>query len=207
MKLSNGMFVLYTRKVQIKKGDAMKITRSHHLRVALTLSLIGFLAVAAGCAKKKSITEDEIREAQKIWADGVVHIGSVYSDGGDYKKAAEQHVDERYAYQFDPVLFAPTKATHDQFRKTREGAISYFVGGDENFPEDEGFALEPWTKVRFENAGTSIHDDYAVAMGNYYFTPKDGAEVKVEYTFGYFKDGDGALRINLHHSALPYPKK
>merc|ERR1712087_291408 len=42
-----------------------------------------------------------------------------------------------------------------------------------------------------------------MAMGNYYFTNSAG-ETKVEYTFGYFLDAAGNLRINAHHSALPY---
>jgi hypothetical protein len=186
-----------------KEGDPMKKKTFLCLTAVLVLSVIVF----SGCSKKSTITESEITEAQKTWGDGVVNIGAAYSSGGDYRKAAERHVDNFYAYQFGPVLFAPTKATHDQFRKTRDGAISYFVGGNDDYPEDKGFALTPWTDVRFENAGTYIHGDYAVAMGNYYFTPKDGEEVKVEYTFGYIKDSDGKLKINLHHSALPYPKK
>ena len=49
--------------------------------------------------------------------------------------------------------------------------------------------------------------DSAVAMGNYYFTPVgETAETKVEYTFGYMKDKDGNLRINVHHSSLPFSK-
>jgi hypothetical protein len=40
-------------------------------------------------------------------------------------------------------------------------------------------------------------------MGNYFFTAPDGAEVKVEYTFGYIQDDDGRLRIQLHHSSMP----
>ena len=43
-----------------------------------------------------------------------------------------------------------------------------------------------------------------MAMGNYFFTGPDGKEVKVEYTFGYVKDSAGNLKINLHHSSLPY---
>merc|ERR1712113_1120948 len=31
-----------------------------------------------------------------------------------------------------------------------------------------------------------------------------GAEVKVEYSFGYVLDSEGKLRINLHHSSMPY---
>ena len=150
------------------------------------------------------ITKQEIIQAQKTWAKGVVHIGTVYTQQGNYKKAATNLVDRLYAYQQGPVLFAPTKASEHQFRLTRTGAISYFVGGNKNFPEDKGFALQPWTHIRFENAAFFIHGDYAVAMGNYYFTPAKGEPVKVEYTFGYIKGKNNQLRINLHHSALPY---
>ena len=29
-------------------------------------------------------------------------------------------------------------------------------------------------------------------------------ETKVEYTFGYIRDINGNLRINLHHSSIPH---
>ena len=43
-------------------------------------------------------------------------------------------------------------------------------------------------------------------MGNYYFTSEQDKknETKVEYTFGYIKDINGNLRINLHHSSIPH---
>ena len=41
-------------------------------------------------------------------------------------------------------------------------------------------------------------------VGNYFFTSPEGDEVKVEYSFGYFLAGDGSVRINLHHSSMPY---
>ena len=41
-------------------------------------------------------------------------------------------------------------------------------------------------------------------MGNYFFTTTEGEEVKVEYTFGYMLDGEGNLRINVHHSSVPF---
>merc|ERR1719253_184539 len=41
-------------------------------------------------------------------------------------------------------------------------------------------------------------------MGNYYFTDTSEKETKVEYTFGYWRDETGAIRIVLHHSSLPY---
>jgi len=163
-----------------------------------------FLGITFHLYAATKITQKEIFQAQKTWGQGVVHIGKVYRQHGNYKKAAEQLVNQLYAYQLGPVLFKPTKATKQPFRLTKEGAISYFVGGNKQFPEDKGFALEPWTHVRFHNAGVFIDGNYAVAMGTYYFTPLKGKPVKVEYTFGYIKDKKGHLKINLHHSSLPY---
>lgn len=155
---------------------------------------------------EKMITADEVAQAQKVWGQGIVAIGKEFTDKGDYVKAAENHIDTLYAFQAGAVLFKPTKAADAQFRMDRESALSYFVGGNNKYGEDHGFAIHPWTNVRFENAATSLHGDYAVAMGNYFFTQTDGSEVKVEYTFGYIKGDDGSLRINLHHSSIPFNK-
>lgn len=151
----------------------------------------------------KPITKEEVTAAQKVWGDGIVAIGSAYTDKQDYKAVAEKHVDTLYAYGQGEVLFKPTKAAQQQFRPSKAEALSYFVTGD--VPEDKGFALQPWSAVRFENAGIIIRSDCAIAMGNYFFTDaKTGQETKVEYTFGYIRNDAGQLVINLHHSAMPY---
>ncbi len=158
---------------------------------------------ASGAASAQAITEAEVLEAQKIWGDGIVAIGQAYSNGGDYKALAAGHVDTLYGYDEGTVLFKPTKAAAQQFRLTEEDAVSYFVTGV--VEEDKGFALQPWTAVRFENAGIIIDADSAVAMGNYFFTDAGtGQEAKVEYTFGYVRGAGGDLLINVHHSAFPY---
>jgi hypothetical protein len=149
------------------------------------------------------ITKQEISAAQKDWGDGLVHIGKVYSSGGNYSKETQNFINNFYAYQYGPVLFKPTKAVEKPFRLTNEGALSYFIGKNKNFPEDKGFALQPWTKVQFKNAEFFIHGDYAVVMGKYFFTPKKGKAVEVEYTLGYIADNNCKLKINLQHSSLP----
>ena len=150
------------------------------------------------------ITREEVVEAQKAWSDALVDLGKKYTDGQDYRQAAKTLLDDLYAYQTGQVLFKPTKAADIRFRTTKEGALSYFVGHNKNFPEDKGFALKPWTDVRFKNAGVYINGDVAMAMGKYFFTPLKGNVVKVEYAFGYVKDHEGKLKIILHHSSLPY---
>lgn len=157
-------------------------------------------------AQLQCITEQEVIAAQKAWGDGIVRIGQVFSQGGDYRQAAADHISEFYAYDQSLVLFKPTLASVEQFRPSFDGALSYFVGGNESYPEDKGFAITPWTKVRWQNAGiTNNICHMAVAMGNYYFTPAAGGdEVKVEYTIGYIRDGEGDLRMTVHKSTIPY---
>ena len=147
-----------------------------------------------------NISEKEVLAAQEAWGNGIVAIGKA----SDAKAAALNHLDTLYGYGLGQVLFKPTKAAEEQFRGTKDEALSYFVTGI--VPEDKGFALAPYTKVRFENEGIVIDCDSALAMGNYYFTTTSGQDVKVEYSFGYMKDDNGKLKINLHHSSLPYQK-
>ena len=106
------------------------------------------------------------------------------------------------ALSWDKILFKPTLAAEDQFRGTFDEALSYFIGTEGT--EDGGFAIAPYTAVRWENEGTIIDEDSAMAMGNYYFTNTEGNETKVEYTFGYTRNEAGELVINLHHSSLPF---
>lgn len=151
------------------------------------------------------ITEREVIEAQKLWGDGIVRIGKVYTNQGDYSKEAADFIQEMYGYDLSSVLFKPTLASDDQFRSSFDAALSYFVAGNEAYPEDKGFAIKPYTKVTFDNTGIINNScRMAIAMGNYYFTAMDGSETKVEYTFAYVKDKTGKLRIVTHQSSLPY---
>ena len=145
----------------------------------------------------------EVKDAQRAWGEGIVAIATAHTNGGDYIGLATDHVNTLYAYQIGPVLFKPTLAATDQFRPTFETALSYFVASNNACPEDQGFAIKGWTNVRFENSDVIIDGNTALAMGNYFFASQEGSEVKVEYTFGYIKDDDGSLRIQLHHSSMP----
>ena len=159
------------------------------------------LAAVATSAAAQSISEQDVIDAQIIWGEGIVAIAAVHADGGDYTARATEHVNDLYAYGETDVMFKPTLASEDQFRETFDEALSYFIGQDGT--EDSGFAISGWTNVRWENNGIYTDDTSAMAMGNYYFTAPDGNETKVEFTFGYVLV-DGDLKINLHHSSMPY---
>ena len=149
------------------------------------------------------VTIEDVNLAQQAWGSGIVAISQSHSNGGDYVGVARNHVESLYAYGLTNVLFKPTLASVEQFRPDFESALSYFVASNNACPEDTGFAIKGWTEVRFENSDVILSENTAIAMGNYFFTDPDGSDVKVEYTFGYLKDAEGKLRIQVHHSSMP----
>lgn len=151
------------------------------------------------------ITKDEVLKAQKKWAEALIEIGTLKNDRKACESRTKEKLNELYAYDYGTVLFKPTRATENQFRGKKEGALSYFIGGNSTYSEDTGFALQPWSDVRFENTDIILNDESAIAMGNYFFTESGSGTVKkVEYTFGYMKSPDGSLKINVHHSSVPF---
>jgi hypothetical protein len=170
---------------------------------SLAVAACGGEATTEANAGAAPITAEEVAAAQQGWGEGIVNIGKVHSEGGDVAAAATDHINTFYAYEDGAdVLFKPTLAAEDQFRGDFGEALSYFIGTEGT--EDGGFAIAPYTNVRWENEGTITDGDSALAMGNYYFTGTDGNETKVEYTFGYMRNEAGDVVINLHHSSLPF---
>ena len=148
-----------------------------------------------------AITADDVKAAQKMWGDAVVAIGKA---GDDAAKVAEEAAKTAYAFELGPIQFKPTLAAETPFRPDLEGSLSYFVGGNEKYAEDKGFAMKPWSNVRFENHTVKMQGNVAIAMGHYFFTGPDNTETKVEYTKGYVKTDDGRVLIFLQDSSLPY---
>jgi hypothetical protein len=154
-----------------------------------------------------TITQAEVEAAQTAWGEALVQISTDFADGGiDKARAtAEAVIAAAYGYDLGPVLFKPTLTEAPQtFRTTAEGALAYFVGHNEAFPEDTGFALKGWTAVEIENAAIFISGNTAKTMGNVNITNADGSVTTVDKTWGFQRDEAGALRIVLHHSSLPF---
>ena len=156
------------------------------------------------------ITYDEVKAAQQAWCDALVKIGQLKESGGDYQAFTDQVLSDAYNYDFGKVFFKPTLAFGDQtFRNDKKGARAYFIGGDPDYPNDKGFALKPWVKARFDNAGENnegiqIYGSVAITMGNVWVSDPDGNEVKVDKTWVFRKGKDGKLRIIVHKSSLPF---
>jgi hypothetical protein len=196
---------------QAAKEEAKTALSQTNEEVKKVINDLGLVYVEEGA--QNIITYDEVNAAQQAWCDALVKIGQLKEEGGDYKAFAEQVLSEAYNYDQGKVFFKPTLAYGDQtFRNDKKGALAYFIGGDPAYPTDKGFALTPWVKARYDNAGEKnegiqIYGSVAITMGNVWVTGKDGKEVMVDKTWVFKKGKDGKLRIIVHKSSLPFSPK
>lgn len=188
--------------------EANKIVSTTSQEVQKVIDDLGLVYVEEGA--QSIITYEEVKAAQQAWCDALVKIGQIKEEGGDYKAYANQVLSDAYNYDHGKVFFKPTLAYGDQtFRNDKKGALAYFVGGDPDYPNDKGFAITPWVKARYDNAGKNnegiqIYGSIAITMGNVWVTDKNGKEVMVDKTWVFRKDKEGKLRIIVHKSALPF---
>ncbi len=203
--------VLSSCNLNKKSEEITNAVNAQTEKVQKVIKDLGLVYVEEGA--QDIITYDEVNAAQQAWCDALVKIGKLKEDGGDYKTFANQVLSEAYNYDQGKVFFKPTLAYGDQtFRNDKKGALAYFLGGDPDYPNDKGFALTPWVKARYDNAGKNnegiqIYGSVAITMGNVWVTDKDGNEVMVDKTWVFKKGKDGKLRIIVHKSALPYSPK
>ena len=205
-----GLFLLTSCEhvSQATKEEAKTVISQTSQDVQKVIDKFGLIYVEEGT--QNIITYEEVNAAQQAWCDALVKIGQLKEEGGDYRAFAEQVLSEAYNYDHGKVFFKPTLAYGDQtFRNDKKGALAYFIGGDPTYPNDKGFALTPWVKARYDNAGEKnegiqIYGSVAITVGNVWVTGKDGKEVLVDKTWVFKKGKDGKLRIIVHKSALPF---
>ena len=163
------------------------------------------------------ISKKDIRAAINAWTDALVSISQTYKEQGfdAAEDLAGDVIDGAYAYQLGAVAFKPTWAYGETtFRTTRDGAISYFVGGNDNF-DDPGFAISnkpdpitgqrsPWDDAWFDRSVMRLDGNTATVQGLLYTKDEAGNLSYVDKTWGYQKDSDGTVRIVLNHSSTPY---
>ena len=157
-----------------------------------------------------SIQEKDLLDARIAWGDGLIKISKTFETAGieAATSVASSMIDQLYFFDFGEVLFKPTLSGGSQtFRPTKEGALSYFVGHNSSYPNDNGFGIKFWRKVSSETSAIFIDDTVAMWMGWVTFIDKDGQVTKVDKSWGYKMDDNRNLKITLHHSSLPYENK
>ena len=154
-------------------------------------------------------TETELAEARAAWGNGIVAICTAYDDDGieAARAVADDLLDELYGFEFGTILFKPTLSGGAQtFRTDKQGTLSYFIGHNPDYPQDNGFGLKSWSEVTSKTSSFFIDGDVAMWMGWVFFTNKKGDTIKVDKSFGYRRCDDGSLKLVLHHSSLPYDR-
>jgi len=186
--------------------------------LAFGTSAVLITVFATGCASvpapsmtatRAPITVQDVNDAQQGWCDALLSISKAYAEGRDYKSIATAVLSNTYNYDNGIVLFNPTLSFGEQnFRLDKEGAAAYFIGGNPKYPDDKGFALKPWVKCSYTNAGDNtgvlIEGEIAATMGNVVLTDNKGNKTTVDKAFVFKRGADGKLRIILHKSSLPF---
>ena len=156
------------------------------------------------------IEETDVKVAVKQWGNELIVISAAYEKEGieGATTAASQMLDKLYGFEFGPILFKPTLSGGEQtFRPTKQGALSYFVGNDPQYPFDTGFGIKFWRKICSSTSAIMIDQTVAMWMGWVMFTDKHENVVKVDKSFGFKITPAGDLKIVLHHSSLPYQRE
>jgi hypothetical protein len=164
-------------------------------------------AAAAMMVMNTNINQAQVMQAQQAWCDALLSISRAYRSGGfsQARATAEKVLDQAYGYAYGPVAFKPTLTSGAQtFRPTKQGALAYFVGGDPAYPNDRGFALNPWDKCALRTQVIQLYGNVGITMGNVDLTDSSGKVTTVDKTWAFLREPDGQTRIVLHHSSLPY---
>ena len=143
--------------------------------------------------KFEKMTKTDVLNAQRAWVQSII----------------DQDIDSLLElYDFgspdEPLLFKPTLA--DVIRTDEAGTRSYFVGGNPDYPHDDGFLNHGWKHVEFKSAAGPILKAGGLGykdMGQYTFVNKNGDATRADYTFAYHKL-NGKVLISLHHSSLTW---
>ncbi|HXS01890.1 MAG TPA: hypothetical protein VN724_15035 [Pyrinomonadaceae bacterium] len=158
----------------------------------------------------EEISEAEVNQAQRDWCNGLIEICEAYPDG-DYRGKAIAFIERLYDFEGSRVFFRPTLAKAPQnFRTTKEGALAYFIGEDDEFPLDEGFIKQGYVWADFDNeiegkAAIQVHDNIGIAMGNVYLRKAEvtvGGKATVVDKLFVFMKRKGLVRLIVHNSAL-----
>ena len=156
------------------------------------------------------ILEKDLSSARTAWGNGLLEISKSFeTDSIEMaRKVASEMLDNLYGYDLGQVLFKPTLSGGSQtFRPTKEGALSYYTGQNSLYPDDVGFGVQSWREFNSNTSAIFIDDTVAMWMGSVSLIDKNGRVTKVDKSWGYKLDGNGNLRIVLHHSSLPYEIK
>ena len=147
----------------------------------------------------QKIDRNDIKNFLGSWAEGIIAIGSSYTEDDDYREKAISFLKNHYAFAHDEVLFKPTFTNEILFRNDFDSALSYFIGG--NISEDSGFAIRPWKTIELIESNFIIDNSTNAVMGALALQPFDDEKTtKIAFTF-ILAIYANQIKIRVHHSS------
>ncbi len=147
------------------------------------------------------ILKSEVEDFQKSWAKAVLAIGEAFVEGEDFRSMAMDFVEDFYAFDEEKVLLKPGFANKQPFRNDKLSALAYFIGGNPNFREDAGFAIQSWDSIKFRNEDFLFKENMTVSSGVVSYVSKKGDSFHFNLTLGLTAVKDGAIKVILHHAS------
>ena len=113
-----------------------------------TLAALVAIAASTGVAHAAAsggMTAADADALKQAWGEGIVEIGAVHTDGGDYRAAAREHIETFYAYGDERLLCQETLAEPDLAVVVNTSRLLEHLSGPGGLPHlrESAIALEP----------------------------------------------------------------
>lgn len=148
------------------------------------------------------ISKSEIIAFQNAYGTSFNGVSDAIADETYYELKAKEHIDNFYSFDESEVMF---KIGHDDdqpFRYSHSGLLSYLIGKNKAFPNDTGIAKAKWRKIDWNNMGTIMERDVAIAIGKVTME-NDEDTIHQNYTMVLKRNEKGKIKLVAHKISIP----
>lgn len=152
----------------------------------------------------KPISKSEIIAFQKAYGVSFNAISQSIENNSYYETAAKKHIDKNYNLSEGKVMFKIGHNDDEPYRYNYDGILSYLIGKNKEFPNDQGIAKENWRKMEWKNDGIIYEgNDLAIVMGKVKMVKEDNEELSQNFTMFLKKNTQGELKLVAHKITIP----
>lgn len=150
------------------------------------------------------ITVSEIIAFQRAYGNSFNIISRAIEDNSYYETAAKNHIDKNYNFKEGKVMFKLGHEDNIPYRDSYEGLLSYLIGKNKKFPNDQGIAKENWRKLEWKNDGIiNKNSNVAVIIGNVVMERNDDKRIVQNFTMCLRRDSQGEVKLIAHKITNP----
>lgn len=145
----------------------------------------------------RPISISEINSFQEDYGASFNAIANAIADESYYELKAKEHIENFYNFKEGEVIFKIGYDDNTPFRNTHAGLLSYLIGKNKEFPNDDGIAKKQWRKMNWNNMATIMERDVAIAFGR--VTMESSEEyIEQNYTMVLKRAENGKVKLIAH---------